>query len=552
MFSKTWLIKNRAWIVCIGIILLAIFLRFWQLGRIPEGFHSDEAAYGYNAYSILKTGKDEYGKAFPLVLRSYGDYKAAVDSYLAIPFIYFGGLHEWAVRAPSAVFGILFILLTYALVLRITKDRPLALISTVIATISPVGILLSRVQSDPLICATFFFFALYCWFRWLDTRKTRFIFLIGVSIFLSFYTYTITRLFAIPFFIVLGLWYWRAFDTQARIVFCGILTAVVIAVIGLYVSPAGVYFSQVSVFSSKDVQLPLDEEIREDGAQAVPLLMTRIIHNKVVAYGQYFLKNYTDYFSFEFLFTQAKEPLREQIPHQGVLMLIDLPFLLAGIYMVFRKRLSYGMFLLSWFLLAPAVLSITSVETPNVHRFILAVIPAYVLTALGILSVYTMVKPKLRMTLAAVIFCLFTINLIYDMHELFVHQPIHTPLYRNEEDKKLALYFKPVASKYDVIVSPKILEEILFFWPIDPAVYQREGSPRDTDNAWYRNFLFVNDNCPSLLLNPAVAAVKATRILYVDRPICPLAGDDVIISKIKYGNTLDAYYLIEKRTIAHK
>jgi 4-amino-4-deoxy-L-arabinose transferase-like glycosyltransferase len=541
--------KNWQRIIIVACIVLAIFLRFWQLGSIPEGFHSDEAAYGYNAYSILKTGKDEYGKAFPLLLRSYGDYKAAVDSYLMIPFIYFGGLHEWAVRAPSAVFGILFILLTYVLVLRVSKDRHLALVSGVLAVISPLGILLSRVQSDPLICATLFFFAIYCWFLWLDTRKARFIVLVGISIFLSFYTYTITRLFAIPFLLVIGLWYWKIFDKQARLMFCSIVTVVVIAVVGLYISPAGVYFSQVNVFSSNDVQLPLDEEIREDGAQEAPLWMTRIIHNKVVAYGQYFLKNYTDYFSFEFLFTQAKQPLREQIPHQGVLMLADLPFLLIGIYMAFRRHLRYGVFAILWLFLAPAVLSITSIETPNVHRFILAAIPAYLLVALGIISLYKMVSPRLRRGLTIVIVCLFAINLLYDMHELFVHQPIHTPLYRNEEDKKLALYLKPVASKYDVIVGPKILEDILFFWPIEPAVYQREGSPRDTDNAWYRNFLFVNDNCPSLLMNPAVAAVNATRILYVNRPICPLASDEVVVGTIKYRNTLDAYHLIEKRKL---
>lgn len=551
MFFTTGFMKKREWIIIAGCIVLAVVLRFWQLGNIPEGFHSDEAAYGYNAYSILKTGKDEYGKAFPLVLRSYGDYKAAVDSYLAIPFIYVGGLHEWAVRAPSAVFGILFILLTYALVLRVSKDRRLSLVATAIATISPVGILLSRVQSDPLICATFFFFAIFCWFRWLDTRRTRFIVLLAVSVFLSFYTYTITRLFAVPFFLVLGLWYWTEFDKKARLVFCGILSAIIIAVIGLYISPAGTYFSQVNVFSTSIVQLPLDEEIREDGTQKVPLWITRVIHNKVVAYGQYFLKNYTDYFSFEYLFTQAKEPLREQIPHQGVLMLIDLPFLLVGIYMVFRKRLSYGKFFLIWWLLAPTVLSVTGVETPSVHRFILAVIPAYVLTALGVLSVYQMTQFNLRRVLTIVIICLFTINLTYDMHELFVHQPIHIPLYRNEQDNKLALVLKPIAASYDVIVSPKILEDILFFWPVDPAVYQKEGSPRDTDNAWYRNFLFVNDNCPSLLFNPVVAAVKATRVLYIDRPICPLAGDDVIVGKVKYGNTLDAYYLIEKRKMVN-
>lgn len=117
-------------VVLIGV---AVFLRFWQLGQIPEGFVADEAAYGYNAYSILKTGKDEYGEPFPLVLKSFGDYKAGVYSYLTIPFIYFHGLNEWSVRAPSAVFGVLFVLLTYLLAYRLSKNRTIALLSVALA-----------------------------------------------------------------------------------------------------------------------------------------------------------------------------------------------------------------------------------------------------------------------------------------------------------------------------------------------------------------------------------------------------------------------------------
>ena len=96
-------------------------------------------------------------------------------------------------------------------------------------------------------------------------------------------------------------------------------------------------------------------------------------------------------------------------------------------------------------------------------------------------------------------------------------------------------------------VSQKILENILFYWPIDPAVYQSEQSPRDTDNAWYRNIFFVTDACPSLLWNPKVQVLKASRILYVDKGECPLAKDDVIIHTISYKNTLNAYYLVRKQ-----
>ena len=53
------------------LFILAIFLRFTQLGQIPLGLNKDETAIGYNAYSILKTGRDEYGNYMPLYFKSF-------------------------------------------------------------------------------------------------------------------------------------------------------------------------------------------------------------------------------------------------------------------------------------------------------------------------------------------------------------------------------------------------------------------------------------------------------------------------------------------------
>ncbi|PIV01434.1 glycosyl transferase, partial [Candidatus Shapirobacteria bacterium CG03_land_8_20_14_0_80_40_19] len=77
MFKKTHLF----FLLIVG---LAFFLRFIFLTKSPPGFYVDEAAVGYNAYSILKTGADEYGKKFPLFFRSFGDYKMPLNIYLTV------------------------------------------------------------------------------------------------------------------------------------------------------------------------------------------------------------------------------------------------------------------------------------------------------------------------------------------------------------------------------------------------------------------------------------------------------------------------------------
>jgi len=109
--------KRNVSLILLGIvILIAAILRFWQLGKVPASPDWDEAATGYNAYSILRTGKDEFGSFLPLSFRSFNDYKPPLYVYLTVPSIRIFGLSLWAVRLPSAIFGVLAVLGTYFLV----------------------------------------------------------------------------------------------------------------------------------------------------------------------------------------------------------------------------------------------------------------------------------------------------------------------------------------------------------------------------------------------------------------------------------------------------
>ncbi|MBI2599051.1 glycosyltransferase family 39 protein [Candidatus Curtissbacteria bacterium] len=100
----------------LAIILLAAILRFYKLGSTPPSLYWDEASLGYNAYSILKTGRDEHGKFLPTTnFAAFGDYKPPGYIYTTVPSIAIFGLTEFAIRFPSALFGTLTVLLTYLL-----------------------------------------------------------------------------------------------------------------------------------------------------------------------------------------------------------------------------------------------------------------------------------------------------------------------------------------------------------------------------------------------------------------------------------------------------
>ena len=106
--------NNKTKIILFGIISLGFFLRFVSLSTFPHALHRDEAFLGYNAYSILKTGRDMTGDLFPLHLKSF-IYSPGGYSYFSIPFIDLFGLNEFSIRFASAFFGSLSIIIVFLL-----------------------------------------------------------------------------------------------------------------------------------------------------------------------------------------------------------------------------------------------------------------------------------------------------------------------------------------------------------------------------------------------------------------------------------------------------
>lgn len=136
------------WRFLIAIIFIATILRFWDLGSNPPGLFVDEVSNGYNAYSILKTARDEYGNFLPLTFRAFGDYNPALSVYTLVPSIALFGLNDFAVRFPSAIFGVFTVLLTYFLAYQILKDQKIALGASFLLAISPWHLQFSRYDHE--------------------------------------------------------------------------------------------------------------------------------------------------------------------------------------------------------------------------------------------------------------------------------------------------------------------------------------------------------------------------------------------------------------------
>ena len=135
--------KKKISFYLILISVMAFILRAWRLGSYPPLLW-DEASLGYNAFSILKTGKDEYGSFLPLIFKSFGDYKPGLYVYLVLPFIKLFGLTELAVRLPAVILGSLTPLFLYLFVKEVWEDEKVALFSASLLTFLPWHIHFSR------------------------------------------------------------------------------------------------------------------------------------------------------------------------------------------------------------------------------------------------------------------------------------------------------------------------------------------------------------------------------------------------------------------------
>lgn len=173
------------------VIIIGIFLRFFALDKSPPSLGFDEAALGYNAYSILKTGRDEYGNFLPISLRSFNDYKPALYSYLTIPFIYLFGLNGAAVRMVSALSGVISLFCLYFLLKMYIRNKYLLLGLFFILSFEPYSLHFSRSAFETNLSAMFFGVGAYL----LLTTKSKTKIILSVLFFgLAAYSYHSARL----------------------------------------------------------------------------------------------------------------------------------------------------------------------------------------------------------------------------------------------------------------------------------------------------------------------------------------------------------------------
>jgi 4-amino-4-deoxy-L-arabinose transferase-like glycosyltransferase len=483
------------------ILILAAFLRLYQLGTVPISPDWDEAALGYNAYTLLQTGRDEYGTWLPASIRSFGDYKPPVYAYLTVPSVALFGLSVFAVRLPSAIIGILAVVGVYVLTQQllllsgkqsITKEfrdilekyqQHIALGAMALLSISPWHLQFSRVAFEANIGVTIHIWAITVFLMSLNKRV-----LLPVSAFLfslGMYAYHSERVF-LPLIGIMLICLFRKELFEKKTLSYTLWSVAVVAVcliplVRIMTDDATVarlkgtssFTDQVKMLN-RSIQ-KLDEDQKNGNRLGVFFDNRRFVWVKTVLAG------YLSHFSLQWLFLSGDNP-RHHAPGMGLLYLWELPFLILGLAFALRYLDSRtAVLLVGWLLAAPVAASITT-GLPHGVRTLTFLPTLQIFVSMGLLSTYIFLRkysPILqKIGIMSVCICI-CYGLLYYFTMYYVHMDAEVSEDWQYGYKQVVDYTQTHKQAYTKVVVSTSLDQsyvfFLFYTAYNPSAYLSRG-----------------------------------------------------------------------------
>jgi len=497
--------KKNIWIgLALGMIfLVAIFFRFYHFPTNPPSLNWDEVGFGYNAYSILKTGKDEFGTRFPLYFRALDDYKLPVYAYLTVGSIAIFGYNDFAVRFSSAFLGTLTVLTLYFLVrgllteinskeaqirnLPISTSRELIpLFSSLFLAILPWHIQYSRMAAEANV-GLFFSVLGVTLFLYGVRNKHILLWFSVIAFFLSIYSYVALHVFTPVLGLTLLILYRKEILKIPKKHLLGLclMTAIFSSffLYNLVNSKGHIRVKGTSVFGTQqavDIFKHKEREMFYDATLKINLTRRLFHDNTLFTSADIILRGYLTHFSPTFLFFDYDEK-QHQTPFVGLLYIWMLPLIPIGLYYLFRnfaKREAF--FVLAWLLIAPIPASITW-DIPQAMRVYGMVIPLVIVISLGVQqSLESIKRNAIARMLGIGLLCFFILlSMYYYFHQYMIHLPVERSQGWVYGRKEMTEYLEQNKSKYDRIVVSSRLEWpyifMLYYSKYDPKKYLAQG-----------------------------------------------------------------------------
>lgn len=126
-----------AWLTVVILTLIAAVLRIAGLQHAPPGLNQDEAINAWNAWSLVRTGRDMIGEPWPIFyFHSIADNRTPLFIYWLVPFHALLGLDVWPMRLAAAAGGVVCVPLIYWCGARLF-DRRVGLVAAAMLVLNP-------------------------------------------------------------------------------------------------------------------------------------------------------------------------------------------------------------------------------------------------------------------------------------------------------------------------------------------------------------------------------------------------------------------------------
>ncbi len=537
------------------ILAIAIALRLWNLNNIPPHLTPDEASLGYNAYSILKTGRDEYGKLLPIIFKSFGDYKPGLYIYATVPFVAIFGLNEWAVRLPSAVAGVASVFLVYLIVKRLFPDyKKLAVLAVGIAAVNPWLIYFSRGAWEVNLSLTLTLAGIYFFLKAMGSG--RWLAVSSLSFALTLVAYQGAKLSTgIVVLVLLALYGRQVWEFKKKHLVGALAVGIVVAlpiVLSFFRGQTG----RLNVFSVFSYPRPKEylQVFLDQGGESVGDLPYYLFHSETLNFTRGVLGRYFNHFSDRFLFFQGDwgNP-RHSAPNHGMLLLADIILLVLGFVALVRygaKREAWFVWL--WLLLSPLPAALSRDQVHAV-RALNEAVPLIILLSFGLWYLLERKSTLLKFGFTGI----YLLSFLYFLDSYFIHLSVHDSKLWEYGYKQIVETVTPIGGNYKKVRVQQSFAQpyiyFLFFQKHDPARYQKRAELTASEYKDDVGYVTRLENIEFTPIDWSVSRGERGTLFVADTiRIPPEDSSDEeqfgVIKEIKYLNGRDtAFRIIEVR-----
>lgn len=502
LFSK----KNRLVIILLAsIIFFGTFLRFFRLNDAPKGALVDELHFGYLAHSLIKTGMDEHGNSWPIIFEGFGDRKLPAMAYLDIPTIGLLGLTVLAFRIPSALAGSLLILVSFWMILEITRRKKWALLGAFITAISPWSFFLSRFGFESNLALLGLSAGLASLFTAERTHNKNWYILSALGIAFSWYSYVAYRPITMVLIAVFALYKFFSNYKQDKQAFArdkknlGIFVLSFALFVAPLFTPSAVSvnstrFGQVGITTEAGTAQVIDEK-RNFCANLMPRVLCDVAWNKPTYMIRELTHRYLLSFSPEFLVTKGELSTDFlTIDGFGQFFPVLYPLIIfgiAGILFLKRTKMTPMQKLLIVIGLLISPIPTAFVGEPQKVR-ISALYPFLLVTIVyGAIVFDQLLKKKLlkNLFMTFLVLTLFGYTFLYQMEYQGVHTTQHEFKYQSYLPS-LHRYLNLLPDDAIINIIPFYSDPLMFhafYTKMDPSVYQSLAVLDEYDGANFRH-----------------------------------------------------------------